>query len=134
MGVRGESGHINANYSKNGFGAIRPDASNRVNSIYSMEILVAHIAVNFIIKRCNVLIQFVDVQENNTQHLLLKRRKDTLQIVQYLLWRCFEIADNQIRQIFMGNFFVGNKHVKNVAGTLTVDIGDGTRKLNVAAF
>ena len=72
--VRRKSGHINTGYSKNSFCTIWPNACNRIDCIHRLTILLMHITVNLIIERCNVLIQFVNVQKDNTQHLLLKRR------------------------------------------------------------
>ena len=97
MSVGRESGHVNANDCKDCFGTVRPNAGNSVNGVCGIAILVLHIAVDHIVKRSDVLIQFINVKENNTQHLLLKRRENALQIVQNLLWRCLQISDNQFR-------------------------------------
>ena len=97
MSVGRESGHVNSNNRKDCFGTIRTNAGNSVNGVYGISILVMHIAVDFIIKRSDMLIQFINVEENNAQHLLLKRRENALQIVQNLLWRCLQISDNQFR-------------------------------------
>ena len=78
MSIRGESGHINTDYCKNSFCTIRTYTSNSVNSIDSLAILVVHIVIDFIVKGSDVLIEFVNVQENNAQHPLLKRRQNPL--------------------------------------------------------
>lgn len=139
MPVRRKTFHIRTNYGNDSLCASIAYTGHILNGMGSLFFLRLHEAVNLNIQIFDVDVEFIQMYQGLLHHPTLESAHHTIEVVYDLLFGGLEIMGDDLLFIHLIVFclvdgFSSQEIFQDAAGTFAIDIGYGSRQLDVGSF